>query len=151
MDDQHSEPTTDAVARAAQTLAVTVSLVEALARLRAQRAHDRADAADRAAASARATEALRHDTSCLTWTPALNDYTLRRLSATELLQAWSAAQAYRSGDPTAAQAVERVEDRLRAVHPEAMAAYDDTLRQGQPADVAMAAACHQLRGEFGLD
>jgi len=96
-------------------------------------------------------QALRHDTARLTWTPALNDYALRRLAATELLQAWSAAQPYRTGDPTAAQAAERAEARLRDVHPEAMTAYDDALRQGQLPDRAMATASHHLRGEFGLD
>jgi hypothetical protein len=151
VDDQHSEPTTEAVARAAQTLAVTVSLVEALARLRTQRAHDRADAAEQAAATVRATEALHHDAARLTWTPALDDYTLRRLSATELLQAWAAAQPYRNAEPTATQAADRIENRLREVHPEAMAVYDDALWRGQPADRAMAAATDHLRGEFGFD
>jgi hypothetical protein len=151
MQEQQTEPTTDAMAHAAQTLAVTFSVIEAIARLRAQRANDRAGAAERAWSAARATEALQHTSARLTWTPALEDPMLRRLSATELLHAWSPAIEYRHADPTAAQAADHIEERLRVLHPEAMAVYQDQLGRGQSADVAMAQACRFLRGEFGLD
>ena len=148
---EHSELTSDALARAAQTLAVSISVVEALARARAQRAHDRADDAERALVGARATEALNHSTARLTWTPAFDDHTLRRLSATEMLQAWEAADQYRNLDPSAARAAELIEQRLRGVHPEAMAVYDDALDQGRTAADAMQQAKQRFRGEFGLE
>ena len=148
---EHSEPTSDALARAAQTLAVSISVVEALARARGQRAHDRADDAERALVGARATEALNHSTARLTWTPAFDDHTLRRLSATEMLQAWEAADQYRNLDSSAARAAELIEQRLRGVHPEAMAVYDDALDQGRTAADAMQQAKQRFRGEFGLE
>jgi len=98
--DDHTEPTTDALARAAQALAVTVSIGEALARLHAQRTHDRADAADRAAAAARTEQALRHEQARLVWAPALDDRHLVRMAATELLHARDRARGCQHVDPT---------------------------------------------------
>lgn len=148
--EDHSEPTSDALARAAQTLAVAISVVEALARVRAQRVHDTADDDERASAAVRATDDLRHGTARLTWAQAFDDHALRRLSASEMLQVWTAADQYRGIDPTAGQAADLVERRLRVVHPEAMSFYDGCIARGLTSADAMQQAAQHFRGEFGL-
>ena len=149
--DDHTEPTTDALARAAQALAVTVSIGEALARLHAQRTHERAAAADRAAAAAGTEQALHREQARLVWAPTLDDRHLVRMAATELLHARDHARGYQHADPTARVAVDRIEQRLRDVHPEAMALYDTAIRDGLGADHALRQALPHFRGEFGLD
>lgn len=149
--DDYSEPTSDALARAAQALAVTLSVGEALARLHAHRAYERAEAADRQARADRADTALRAQQARLVWAPALDDQHLVRLSASELLTAWQTAHAWQDADPTAQLAAQRIQARLREVHPEAMAAYDDAVRAGATVDQALDTALPHFRGEYGLD
>jgi len=71
------------------------------------------------------------------WAPAHDP---RRLAQAGLLQAarvWSAATAYADADPTAAAAARKCEERLRALHPYAMASYDRLRSDGAEAFDAM--------------
>jgi hypothetical protein len=130
---------------------MSISVAEALARLRAQRLADQA-AADRDAAAAARAQARAHPAAArLTYTSALDDAWLRRASTSTLVEAWVATQHHPDADPAAPLAQERVEQRLRQLHAEAMQAYDTARADGAPALACMARASGLFRGEYGLD
>jgi hypothetical protein len=151
MTEQHPDPGGEAAARAAQLAAMTVSVAEAVVRLRAQRVYDRAVAGDQTAAADRARQAADAATARVVYGAALDATWRRTASTSELLDAWAAAGAYLDGDPTAALAAERVEERLRRLHPEALAAYDPGRSGGFPRQDCMDVAGLLWRGEYGLD
>src|SRR4051812_3709674 len=130
---------------------MSISVAEALARLRAQRLADHAATDREATAAARAEARAAATAARLTYTPALDDAWLRTASTSALLDAWVATLQVPDGDPTARAAQERVEQRLRQLHAEAMQAYDTARAQGQPPAAGMAQAAGLLRGESGLD
>jgi hypothetical protein len=71
MTDQHyAEPEAEGAARAAQLAAMSLTVLEAVARLRAQRAAERADADERMAAAARAERIADHAGARIAWAPA---------------------------------------------------------------------------------
>ncbi|MFI5064817.1 MAG: hypothetical protein ACHP9Z_12685 [Streptosporangiales bacterium] len=80
------------------------------------------------------------------WEPALDPGWLRRATLTETAQAWGAALPYTDRavpwyEPAAATAMARCEDRLRHLHPYAMAWYDRLVSEGrEPADAMREAA-----------
>ena len=101
MDDRHPDPPSEAAARVAQLAAMSISVAEALARLRAQRLADQAAADRQAAAAARAQARAAAAAARLTYSPALDDAWLRGAPTSALLDAWVATQLYPSDDPTA--------------------------------------------------
>jgi hypothetical protein len=136
----------DALSFSSQRAAQLGSLVTAGATVEAQR-RARATAA-RAARDDRALSALRDQErgawqrARAGWAPAHDS---RWLAQADLLQAarvWSAAAGYADADPAAASAERKCEERLRALHPYAMARYDrlrsesvgafDAMRQALP-------------------
>ena len=136
----------DALSFSSQRVAQLGSLVTAGATVEAQR-RARATAA-RAARDERALSALRDQERAAWqlaragWAPAHDS---RWLAQADLLQAarvWSAAAAYGEADPAAGSAARKCEERLRALHPYAMAWYDrlrgegagpfDAMRQALP-------------------
>ena len=133
----------DALSYSSQRLAQLASLVTAAATVEARR---RAQAsAARAARDERALSVLRdqeHTAGQLArarWAPAHDS---RWLAQADLLQAvwiWSAAVAYSDADPTAGSAARKCEERLRTLHPYAMAWYDRLRSEG----VAPFDAMHQ--------
>ena len=147
MSEQHPDPAGEATARVAQLAAMTVSLGEALARLRAQRAYAQADH-DRALRVSADLDARRHGT---VYRQALDPAWVRTADTTQLLAAWHVAGPYLDDDPTARLATERIEDRLRQLHPEAMSVYDGPPLDGLPPEYRMQQASHLLRGPYGLD
>jgi hypothetical protein len=151
VDDRHPDPHSEAAARVAQLAAMSISVAEALARLRAQRVADRAATDREAAAAARAGARAAAAAARLTYTPAMDDAWLRTASTSGLLDAWVATQHVPDADSTARAAQERVEQRLRQLHAEAMRAYDTTRANGGPPLASMAQATGLLRGEYGLD
>jgi hypothetical protein len=136
----------DALSHSSQRLAQLGSLVTAGATVEARR---RAQAhAARAAQDERALRVLRDQERAAWqlartgWAPAHDS---RWLAQADLLQAarvWSAAAVYADADPSAGSAVRKCEERLRALHPYAMAWYDrlrgegagafDAIRQALP-------------------
>jgi hypothetical protein len=135
-----------ALSFSSQRVAQLGSLITAGATVEAQR-RARATAA-RAARDERALSALRDQERAAWqlaragWAPAHDS---RWLAQADLLQAarvWSAAAAYGEADPAAGSAARKCEDRLRALHPYAMAWYDrlrgegagrfDAMRQALP-------------------
>lgn len=145
---EHTEPTGDALGRAAQAIAVTVTVTEAIALLRAQRATNSANDAEQQARLDQLERRLREEQLRLTWEPALRA-DVRKMSASEALNAWAAA--HQDGGILARQAARAVEERLRVVHPEAMTAYEQAVRDGAHPLTAMQQATKSFRGEYGLD
>ena len=135
-DDQHSDPSTEGAARAAQIAAMTSGVVEALARLRTQLAAERTQNDEQAAAAARAERLADHAAARVRWTPALEEGWLRGADTADVARAWGAARPWSDTDPDAAQVTYRCEARLRALHPEAMRRFDE-LRQRGGAEEAM--------------
>ena len=131
----------DALSYSSQRLAQLGSLVTAAAVVEAQR---RAQAnAARAARDEQALTALQDQERAAWhlaragWAPAHDS---RWLAQADLLQAarvWSAAAAYADADPTAGSATRKCEERLRALHPYAMAWYDRLRSEGAGAFDAM--------------
>ena len=118
----------DALSYSSQRMAQLASLVTAGATVEARRKAQR-----NAAKTIRSERALRElrDQECAAYELARAGWALVRdprfLGQADLLQAaraWSAAAAYADADPEAADAVRRCEQRLRVLHPYAMAWYD---------------------------
>jgi hypothetical protein len=151
MNDQHTDPAADGVARLAQLAAMSVSVGEALARLRAHRLHERAADDERRAAGDRAHRDLAGVRERMTYAPLMDNLHLRGLSTSQILGAWSAAVPPAEHDPLAARARDRAEQRLRQLHPEAMATFDVAQDQGLDPFTAMRRAAGEFRGEYGLD
>ena len=118
----------DALSYSSQRMAQLVSLVTAAATVEARRKAQR-----NAAKTIRSERALRelHDQERAAYQLARAGWAAARdrrfLGQADLLQAaraWSAAAAYADADPEAADAVRICEQRLRVLHPYAMARYD---------------------------
>ena len=131
----------DALSHSSQRLAQLASLITAAAAMQVRR---RAQAhAANAARSQREFRALREQQQAAWqlaragWAPAHDS---RWLAQADLLQAarvWGAAAAYADADPAAAAAARKSEERLRVLHPYAMAWYDRLRGQGAGAFEAM--------------
>jgi hypothetical protein len=131
----------DALSFSSQRAAQLGSLVTAGATVEAQRrarAHTARAARDERALSAlRDQERTAWQRTRAGWAPAHDS---RWLAQADLLQAarvWSAAAAYADADPAAAAAERKCEERLRALHPYAMAWYDRLRSEGAGAFDAM--------------
>jgi hypothetical protein len=79
------------------------------------------------------------------WSPALDPQWLRKADLMDAARAWGAAMPYADRDvpwyePSAATAMRKCEERLRALHPYAMAYYDRLRSQGASPGQAMAQA-----------
>lgn len=137
---QFESPDTEGAARASQMVAMSATVIEALARLQASRTVRRAEQDERTAAASRAQRTAEHASARVAWSPAHNDRWLRQASTRDLGVAWSAAATWAPTDPDAAAAVTRVEARLHELHPEAMAAYHQARARGADRGQAMAEA-----------
>ena len=136
---QHDSPETEGVARAAQLAAMSITVLEALARLHAQRIAERAQDDERAASAARAQRLVDHASARVAWTPAHDDEWLRRAPTGDLARAWAAATPWATTD--AHDAAARLERRLHELHPDAMAAYHHARAAGaEPAEAMQQAA-----------
>jgi hypothetical protein len=139
--DVYADPLGDALSYSSQRLAQLGSLITAAATVEARR---RAQAqAARAARDERALSALRDQERTAWqlaragWAPAHDSRWLAQSDLLQTARVWSAAVAYAEADPTAGSAVRRCEERLRALHPYAMAWYDRLRGEGTGAIEAM--------------
>ncbi len=124
----------DALSYSSQRMAQLASLVTAAATVAARRKAQRNAAktirSERALRELHDQERAAYELACAGWAAARDP---RFLDQADLLQAartWSAAAAYADADPEAADAVRRCEERLRVLHPYAMAWYDRLRREG---------------------
>lgn len=139
---QHDAPESEGVARAAQLAAMSITVLEAMARLRAQHVAERAADDERTASAARAQRLVDHASARVAWTPAHDDDWLRRANTGDLARAWAAATPWADTDVDARQAAHRVERRLHELHPDAMAAYHQARAEGADPAQAMQGAAH---------
>jgi hypothetical protein len=65
-----------------------------------------------------------HQQAKLAWAPAHDPQWLAHADLVQAGRAWASAASYADTDPAAASAMRKCEDRLRALHPYAMARYD---------------------------
>jgi len=138
---QHDSPESEGVARAAQRAAMSITVLKALARLRAQRIAEQAQDDERAASAARAQRLVDHASARVGWTPAHDDEWLRRATTGDLARAWAAATPWAATDADAHDAANRLERRLHELHPDAMAAYHHARAAGaEPAEAVQQAA-----------
>jgi len=147
----HDAPTADGVARAAQMAAMSITVLEALARLRAQRLAERATDDERMASAARAQRLVDHASARVAWTPAHDDDWLRRASTGELTRAWAAATPWGDTDFDAQQAAQRVERRWHMLHPDAMATYHQARAEGADPAQAMHEAAPLFAHRHAID
>ena len=144
--DPFRDATQNAVYRAVQvgSFALTAAQVyayhhRAQSRITAERDHQARRALNAQVRAERDTDRAR-------WQPALDPGWLRRADLIETAQAWGAALPYTDRavpwyEPAAATAMARCEDRLRSLHPYAMAYYDRLISDGRdPAEAMRAAA-----------
>lgn len=128
MSQAHDAPELEGAARAAQFAAMSVTLLEAVARLRAQRATERADVNERVAAGERAQRIAEHANARVSWTPAHDDAWLRQATNGDLARAWVAAASWADTDVDAHEAAQRLERQLSEV--QAMAAGHEARTDG---------------------
>ena len=143
--EQYPDPLGEALSHSSSRAAQMISLAAAAAEVAARRvalrnarqaAHD--EQVRRALHDA---ERAARERARVGWAPALD---ARWLAQSDLLQVagvWGAAAAYADGDPAAATALRKSEERLRTLHPYAMARYDRLREDGaSPLDAMCAAA-----------
>jgi hypothetical protein len=118
----------DALSYSSQRLAQLVSLVTAGATVEARRKAQRNAAkithSERALRELREQERAAYELARAGWAAALDRRFLGQADLLQAARAWSAAAAYADADPEAADAVRKCEQRLRILHPYAMAWYD---------------------------
>ena len=131
--DQHPDPLRDAmqdlVYRAVQVGSFAVTGTQVYAYHRRAQARIAAEQDHRARRALNAQIRAERDADRARWQPALDPGWLRRASLIEAAGAWGAALPYTDRavpwyEPAAATAMARCEERLRSLHPYAMARYD---------------------------
>src|SRR5690242_5111062 len=126
--DVHPDLLGEALSQSGQRLAQLGSLLTSWAMVQARRT-DRQQAAHAARSEQelrqlRDQERAARELARAGWAPAHDRRWLNQAGLVEVARAWSAAAAYADDDPGAAAALGRCEDRLRQLHPYAMAWYD---------------------------
>jgi hypothetical protein len=131
----YSDPLEDALSHGSQRVAQFASLAGAMAQVVIQR-RALSDARKAARNDERATrildeqERLMHRQTRLSWAPAHDPQWLAKADLLQTARAWAGAASYADTDPAAASAMRKCEDRLRALHPYAMARYDRLREDG---------------------
>jgi hypothetical protein len=125
----YTDPLEEALSQGAQRIAQLASLLGAAAEVTVRRKTLK-DARAAAGASTQASQVIsgqEHDAyqqARLRWAPAHDPRWLAQADLLQTARAWSAAACYADTDPLAASAMRKCEQRLRALHPYAMARYD---------------------------
>ena len=124
----------DALSNSSQRLAQLASLVTAAAtveaRRKAQRNAARTIRSERDLRALQDQERAAYELARAGWAPARDRRFLAQADLLQAGRAWSAAAAYADADPEAADAVRTCEQRLRILHPYAMAWYDRLRGEG---------------------
>ena len=124
----------DALSYSSQRLAQLASLVTAAATVEARRKAQRNAAktirSERALRELQDQERAAYELARAGWAAARDPRFLGQADLLQAARAWSAAAAYADADPEAADAVRTCEQRLRVLHPYAMAWYDRLRGEG---------------------
>lgn len=146
---QHTNPLEEALSHGSRRVAEVASLTGATAQVVLQRRalHNARKAAGHEAATRILDEQERliHQQARLSWAPAHDPQWLAKTDLPQAGRAWASAAGYADVDPAAASAMRKCEDRLRVLHPYAMAQYDRRRADGMsPLD-----AMHKTTPFFG--
>jgi len=125
----YTDPLEEALSQASQRIAQFASLTGAMTQVIMQRKalHDARQAAhhdERVTRILNDQERVLHRQARLGWAPAHDPQWLAHADLLQAGRAWASAASYADADPAAASAMRKCEDRLRALHPYAMARYD---------------------------
>ena len=141
----YADPFGEALSYSAQRAAQLISLAVAAAQVAAHR--KALSEARKAARDEQARRALREEERAISaqaragWAPAHDPQWLAQADLLKAARAWSAAAAYADADPVAGSAMRKSEERLRTIHPYAMARYDRLRAEGaSPLDAMREAA-----------
>jgi len=127
--------------RAAQLTSILVAAAQAHVIYRSRRAAIRAAQDERARHALVEQHRLAFEETRMGWAPALDQRWLSQAGVTQAARTWGAALTWAEADESAATAMRRAEDRLRTLHPYAMARYDRLRAEGMtPADAMTEAA-----------
>jgi len=126
--DVYPDPFGDALSYSSQRMAQFVSLITAgvtvEARRRAQHNAAKTIRSERALRELQDQERAAYQLARAGWAAARDPRFMGQADLLQAARAWSAAAAYADADPGAAEAVRTCEQRLRVLHPYAMARYD---------------------------
>lgn len=142
----HHEPFGEALSyssqRAAQMVSLTAAATEVALRRRALHAARNAACAEQERRMLQAQESAFRAQFRARWAPALDPQWLARADLLQAGRAWGAAAPWADADPEAAIALRRAEERLRTLHPYAMAQYDRLREEGVGPLDAMRGSVH---------
>ncbi|MFC0862386.1 hypothetical protein ACFHYQ_08760 [Sphaerimonospora cavernae] len=149
--DHYGDPLHEALGRAAGRTAQLTSLLAVAAQVVVDIQRRRAEIAQaRDLAARRALERQAHavrQAARARWAPAHDAHWLGEADLLDVGRIWSAAVPHADDDPTAEAAVRKCEERLRTLHPHAMAHYDQLRADG----LDRLAAMHQAAPSFSRD
>ena len=132
--DVYPDPFGDALSYSSQRLAQLASLVTAAAtvetRRKAQRNAAKTIRSERALRELQDQERAAYELARAGWAAARDRRFMGQADLLQAARAWSVAAAYADADPEAADAVRTCEQRLRVLHPYAMAWYDRLRSEG---------------------
>jgi hypothetical protein len=125
----YPDPLGEALSHSSQRAAQFASLMGAMAQVAWQRkvladAKNVVRGDQRAEQVVRDQEARLHRQARLNWAPAHDRQWLAQADLLQTARVWGSAAAYADADPVAASALRKCEDRLRTLHPYAMARYN---------------------------
>ena len=131
----YPDPLGEALSHSSQRVAQSASLMGAMAQVAWQRkaladAKNAVRGDDRATRALRSQEALLNRQARLRWAPAHDAHWLAGADLLQTARVWGSAAAYAATEPVAASAMRKSEDRLRTLHPYAMARYDRLRKEG---------------------
>jgi hypothetical protein len=142
----YTDPLEEALSHGSQRVAQLASLAAAMAQVVMQRraleeARKTIVGDERAGRMLDEQERLLRQQARLSWAPAHDAQWLAQAGFVETARAWAGAAAYADTDPAPASALRKCEDKLRTLHPYAMARYDRLRGEGMsPLDAMREAA-----------
>jgi len=147
--DPFGEALSHSSSRAAQMISLAAAAAEVAARRVALRNARQATHDEQSRRTLQDAERAARERARVRWAPA---YDARWLAQADLLQVagiWGAAAAYAGDDPAAAAALRKSEERLRTLHPYAIARYDRLREEGtSPLDAMHEAAPLFVRAPY---
>lgn len=130
----HGDPVGEAFSHSSQKAAQFISMAgaayEVAARRKAIRAARDAARTQQQLRAAEEQEKVLREAARARWAPALNPQWLAQADLVQAGRVWGAAAAYANHDPQAAAALRKAEERMRVLHPYAMARYDRLRYEG---------------------
>jgi hypothetical protein len=144
--ERHPEPFGEALSyssqRAAQMVSLAAAATEVALRRRALHAARQAARDEQDRRMLQAQESAFRAQVRARWAPALDPRWLAQADLIQTGRTWGAAAPYADADPEAAIALRRAEERLRTLHPYAMARYDRLCEEGANPLDAMRRSAH---------